>query len=124
MNWNLLLIELNRIIAKTMGQFKERVLKKIYRQYASRFRFLMNYPPYKSAMNKEILKSGDPIRYAFIACALARIVKEKIEGGIAEVGVFVVRAIAGKARRLSRNFPSISAAICCASAALPPFPNR
>lgn len=71
-----------------MSQLKERILKKIYRQYASRFRFLMNYPPYKSAMNKEILKSGDPIRYAFIACALARIVKEKIEGAIAEVGVY------------------------------------
>lgn len=71
-----------------MGQLIERILKKLYRQYASRFRFLMNYPPYKSAMNKEILKSGDPIRYAFIACALARIVEEKIEGAIAEVGVY------------------------------------
>ncbi|MFH1171020.1 MAG: TylF/MycF/NovP-related O-methyltransferase [bacterium] len=71
-----------------MNRLKERIGKKLYRRYASRFRFLMNYPTYDRAMKKEILKSGDPIRYAFIACALARIVQENIDGAIAEVGVY------------------------------------
>src|SRR5581483_5558511 len=37
--------------------------------------------------------------------------------------VSVVKAIAGSARRSRANFPTSSAARCCASAALPPFPN-
>jgi len=40
------------------------------------------------------------------------------------VELFAVRAIAGSAFLSSRNFPRNSAAMCCASAAEPPFPIR
>jgi O-methyltransferase len=48
----------------------------------------MVHPPYPSALQPLIDQSGDPVRYAALALALATLRNEGISGAMAEVGVY------------------------------------
>ena len=48
----------------------------------------MKFPPYGNSFHKYILSKLDPVRYESIALALNTIDKQKLDGAIAEVGVY------------------------------------
>jgi O-methyltransferase len=63
-------------------------VKTAYKRYLSRFRSNMRFPTYDAQIEGMISSSTDPVRYATIALALRRIDAEKINGDIAELGVW------------------------------------
>jgi O-methyltransferase len=49
---------------------------------------IIRRPSYSAATNKQVIRSGDAIRYSAIAMALYRLDEEKVQGAMAECGVW------------------------------------
>jgi O-methyltransferase len=64
-------------------------LQSIYRTYAARYaRPWIRQAPYSREVDRAVLRSGDPTRYAAIALALSRMNRDEIPGAVAELGVY------------------------------------
>jgi O-methyltransferase len=64
-------------------------LQSLYRTYAARYaRPWIRQAPYTRKVDRAVLRSGDPTRYAAIALALSRMNRDEIPGAVAELGVY------------------------------------
>ena len=66
----------------------DKISRKIFKIFFWKRRLFMKFPPYGDSFQKYILSRLDPVRYESIALALNTIEKQKLDGAIAEVGVY------------------------------------
>jgi O-methyltransferase len=74
-----------------LGQLyqRSRTLRTAYLRSVGRLRTaVMLCPPYSASLQREILRTNDPVRQSAFAAALVRLRTENIHGEMAELGVF------------------------------------